>query len=264
MFVNSQRMGMDLAFPDICKTPPAMVPIPYPNIALGPMAIPVVWNVLIGGGPAHNVLTTIPLSNGDNAGLGLGLISQTVMSQARHVTCVPNLLLGCAPATRLTSVSMQNSTNAFGMRVVPSQFTVAAMGSGGSGGAAKAGRGAKAGKSPRGKSLREKYLGRTPGKNSKTGREVQARMRKEGTLRDGRKGPEFKASNEKWYPLKDADMAHKVDAVKWWNQTGRSLGAKSKEVRNWMLDSKNYRLDHFSLNRSAGAKLGEGYLPPLK
>ncbi|WP_240522269.1 HNH/ENDO VII family nuclease [Bacillus thuringiensis] len=41
-------------------------------------------------------------------------------------------------------------------------------------------------------------------------------------------------------------------------------GAKSKEVRKWMLDSVNYELDHFSLNRSAGAKLGERYLPPTK
>lgn len=114
------------------------------------------------------------------------------------------------------------------------------------------------------KSLREQYLGRTPGKNSRTGKEVQDRMRKDETLRDGRNGPEFKASNGKWYPLKDADMAHKTDAVTWWNETGRQYGAKAPEVRSWMLKSDNYVLDHYSLNRSAGAKLGETYLPPLK
>jgi hypothetical protein len=58
-------------------------------------------------------------------------------------------------------------------------------------------------------------------------------------------------------------MAHKTDAVSWWNKIGRNFGAKSDEVRKWMLDSKNYVLDHSSLNRSAGAKLGEIYLPPL-
>jgi len=115
------------------------------------------------------------------------------------------------------------------------------------------------------KKLREQYLGRTPGKKSRTGKEVQDRMREEGKLRDGRKGTEFQASNGKWYPLKDADMAHHpTDAVSWWNQTGRQYGAKSPEVREWMLDSKNYTLDHYSLNRSAGAKLTETYLPPLK
>ena len=42
MFANTQMMGMDMAFPDVCLTPagPAVVPIPYPNIAMGPTAIP--------------------------------------------------------------------------------------------------------------------------------------------------------------------------------------------------------------------------------
>lgn len=114
------------------------------------------------------------------------------------------------------------------------------------------------------KSLRERYLGRTPGKDSRTGKEVQERMRSEDKLRDGKNGTEFEASDGEWYPLKDADMAHNKDAVKWWNEEGRLLGEKSPEVRKWMLDSKNYTLDHYSINRSAGAKLGETYLPPLK
>ncbi|MBK8336494.1 MAG: HNH/ENDO VII family nuclease [Sterolibacteriaceae bacterium] len=114
------------------------------------------------------------------------------------------------------------------------------------------------------KSLREAYLGRTPGKESRTGKEVQDRMRKEGKLRDGPDGPEFKASNDRWYPLKDADMAHRTDAVKWWNETGRQYGAKSPEVRDWMLDSKNYTLDLYSINRSKGAQLPDRYLPPLQ
>ena len=113
-------------------------------------------------------------------------------------------------------------------------------------------------------SLREKYLGRTPGKNSRTGQEVQDRMRAEGKLRDGPNGTEFKASDGEWYSIKDADMAHKTDAVTWWNETGRQYGAKSSEVRSWMLDSKNYTLDHYSINRSLGAQLSQTYLPPLK
>src|SRR3546814_8605006 len=98
---------------------------------------------------------------------------------------------------------------------------------------------------PRKKSLRERFLGRTPGKKSKTGRAVQDRMRKEGKLRENRRGDtEFKASNDKWYPLKDADMAHKTDAVSWWNRTGRNFGAKSTEVRRWLSspDRKSTRL----------------------
>jgi hypothetical protein len=91
-------------------------------------------------------------------------------------------------------------------------------------------------------------------------------MRKEGKLRENKTTgrTEFQASDGKWYDIKHADMAHKTDAVKWWNETGRQYGAKSTEARKWMLDSKNYTLDHYSLNRSAGARIGETYLPPLK
>ncbi|MGG6313990.1 HNH endonuclease [Paenibacillus macerans] len=122
---------------------------------------------------------------------------------------------------------------------------------------------------PAGLSKRLEYVGATPGKNSKTGKEVIERMRNENppkirTTRDGQM--EFMASNGGWYPIEQADMAHVHDAVTWWNNTGRNYGAKSPEVREWMNKSDNYVLDHFSLNRSEGAKLGqrERYLPPLK
>lgn len=55
-----------------------------------------------------------------------------------------------------------------------------------------------------------------------------------------------------------------TDAVKWWNTKGRQYGTKSKEVRKWMLDPDNYTLDHYAINRSAGAKLNDRYLPPKK
>jgi len=126
------------------------------------------------------------------------------------------------------------------------------------------GTGAKVLAKPR--KLREQYLGRTPGKNSSTGKEVQERMREEGTLKTDPISGEttFQASDGKWHDLSKADMAHNRDAVNWWNDVGRKSGAKSPEVRKWMLDSKNYTLDHYSINRAAGAKLGETYLPPLK
>ncbi len=89
-------------------------------------------------------------------------------------------------------------------------------------------------------------------------------MRKEGTLKDGPEGPIFKASDGEWYSLRDADMSHKTDAVKWWNAEGRKYGAKSQEVRDWMLDSKNYTLEHYSKNRSEGARLPDRYKAPLK
>jgi hypothetical protein len=121
---------------------------------------------------------------------------------------------------------------------------------------------------PRPKSLREKYMGRTPGKKSRTGREVIARMEKEGKIQTNAEtgAKEFLASDGQWYDLSKADMSHKIDAVTWWNKVGRSYGAKSPEVRAWMLDSNNYELRHYSINRSEGAKLGqtEQYQAPLR
>ncbi|MFO0629631.1 MAG: DUF4150 domain-containing protein [Polyangiales bacterium] len=122
MFANTQMMGMDLAFPDVCLTPtPAPVPIPYPNIAMGPTAANPVPNVMFTCMPAHNMATVIPLSNGDNAGVAMGVASGMVMGPSRHLTGAFTVLVGGMPATRMTSVSLQNSTNAPGARIVPSQ-----------------------------------------------------------------------------------------------------------------------------------------------
>lgn len=125
MFANCQLMGMDMGFPDVCLTPappsPVPVPIPYPNIAMGPMAIPTCPTILIMGMPAHNLSTTIPMTNGDNAGLMLGVASGTVMGPSRHLTGAFTVLLQGMPASRLTSMSLQNSTNCPGVRTVPSQ-----------------------------------------------------------------------------------------------------------------------------------------------
>lgn len=125
MFANTQMMGVDLGLPDVCLTPsPAPVPVPYPNIAAGPMGVPAVYNVLFMAAPAHNLATTIPLTNGDNAGVAMGVASGTVMGPSRHLTGAFSVLIRGMPASRLTSMSLQNSTNCPGMRVVPSQVKV--------------------------------------------------------------------------------------------------------------------------------------------
>jgi hypothetical protein len=126
MFANCQMMGMDMGFPDVCLTPagPAVVPIPYPNIAMGPMGVPAAYAVLFGGAPAHNLATMVPMTNGDNAGVAMGVASGTVMGPSRHLTAAFTVLVGGMPATRLTSMSLQNSTNCPGVRLVPSQVVV--------------------------------------------------------------------------------------------------------------------------------------------
>lgn len=128
MFANTQMMGTDMAFPDVCLTPappaPAPIPIPYPNIAMGNMAIPTAPTVLALGMPMHNMTTTIPMSNGDNAGVAMGVASGMVMGPARHLTAAFTVLIMGSPSTRMTSMSLQNSTNAPGARIAPSQTLV--------------------------------------------------------------------------------------------------------------------------------------------
>ncbi|MGC3997857.1 MAG: DUF4150 domain-containing protein [Anaeromyxobacter sp.] len=126
MFANTQLSGLDVGFPDVCLTPaaPSPIPIPYPNLAAGPMGVPAAYHVLLGMAPAHNLGTVVPLTNGDNAGVLTGVASGTVMGPGRHLTGAFTVLVGGMPATRLTSVALQNSTNCPGVRLVPSQVKV--------------------------------------------------------------------------------------------------------------------------------------------
>jgi hypothetical protein len=91
---------------------------------MAPMGVPAVYKVLFVGAPVHNMSTVIPMTNGDNAGIALGVASGTVMGPSRHLTGAFSVLIGGMPVTRLTSMSLQNSTNCPGVRVTPSQTKV--------------------------------------------------------------------------------------------------------------------------------------------
>lgn len=119
-------------------------------------------------------------------------------------------------------------------------------------------------KPPKKKSNREIVLGRTPGKTSKTGREVRERMRAEGTVKvDPETGKDiFLAENGKWYPVDSPNthMGHNPkDAVDYWNTEGIKHGPKSKEVREWMLNSDNYRFEYGPLNSARGGATTSRY-----
>jgi hypothetical protein len=124
MFANTQMMGMDLGFPDVCLTPTpagAPVPIPYPNMGMGPIGVPAVYNVYFACAPAHNLGTAVPLTVGDQPGIALGVASGMVGGPSRPLTGAFTCLVGGMPATRMTSASLQNNTNCPGLRLVPSQ-----------------------------------------------------------------------------------------------------------------------------------------------
>lgn len=117
-------------------------------------------------------------------------------------------------------------------------------------------------------SRRLQYLGKTPGKNSKTGREVIERMRQNGDVRfDPVLGEDiFRGQDNVWRPVNRPNVHmghHPMDAVDYWNTTGRLAGPKSQAVRDWMLDSNNYRLEYGPLNSAAGGRTTSRYLAPL-
>lgn len=112
---------------------------------------------------------------------------------------------------------------------------------------------------------REALMGGTPKKDSRTGRDVIERMRAEGTLKSTPTGIKVlyeNAGKRTWVSVADCDMAHRTDAVKWWNWIGKYFGEKSQPVRDFMLDPDNYVLEPYWANRSKGAGLGLTYDPP--
>lgn len=139
MFANCSLMGMNFAMPDVCLTPipspvgPIPTPIPYPNIALLPTAIPPTASMtnLLTMMPAHNLMTTIPLSNGNQPGcMPGGVASGMIMGPSRNILGSFKTMYSAMPATRaLMDITMQNLTNCpgLGRNMIPSQFKVLIM-----------------------------------------------------------------------------------------------------------------------------------------
>lgn len=128
MFAMTQMTGMDLAFPDVCNTLVAVatVPIPYPNIAIRTTAIPNVTNIFTECMPDHNLLTTTPLTNGDQAGLLLGLVSGLIMGPSKNLFGSVKVFKDVMPATKMLSPTGQNGEipNAPGVSLLSGQFKV--------------------------------------------------------------------------------------------------------------------------------------------
>ena len=128
MFANTMMGGMNLGFPDVCKTPSPVgpIPIPYPNMSMGMTRVPPCFKVFMGGTPAHNMNTMGTISNGDNAGVAGGVASQMVMGPDRHMMGSFGVFLQGMPATKMTSITGQNgmSLNVPGLSLVPSQYKV--------------------------------------------------------------------------------------------------------------------------------------------
>jgi hypothetical protein len=121
---NCQKGGTDLATSDVCKTPPVNVPVCYSNSANGAMANPATYTVHIAGTPAHNLATKTPSTSGDEAGSSGGTGSGTCKGQSRHTAGSQKVIIAGTPSTRMGDPTSQNSGNACGARITPSQNKV--------------------------------------------------------------------------------------------------------------------------------------------
>jgi hypothetical protein len=127
-YANCQMGGQNQAQPDVCMTPaaPSPVPVSYPNISMLNTATPSQTKVQILATPAHNIGTTVPMSNGDNAGVNLNSVSGCVMGPTRHLKSSMKVKIVGQPATRQTDQTGQNgvSPGAMGSTMSPSQTKV--------------------------------------------------------------------------------------------------------------------------------------------
>jgi hypothetical protein len=129
VFANCQLGGMNLGFPDVCLTPIVVpVPVPYPNMAMGMTANPATAckKIYLSCMPAHNLMTQVPISQGDNAGVNMGVASGMVMGPSKHLMGSFGVIYEGSPVTKMTSLTGQNgmSLNTPGMTLVPAQFKV--------------------------------------------------------------------------------------------------------------------------------------------
>jgi carboxyl-terminal processing protease len=114
---------MNMGFPDVCLTPagPVPVPIPYPNMGMNAMAVPFLPTILLSFMPALNMLSTIPLTLGDQPGCANPLF----MEMGAYTVGNPVVLLEGLPAVNLTCPTTGNMmNNPVGIVAVPSVTNV--------------------------------------------------------------------------------------------------------------------------------------------
>ena len=128
MFANTQMTAINLGFPDVCKTLVALatVPIPYPNIGMTSTAIPNIFNMFTMAMPDHNLMTTVPMTSGDEPGIMLGVASSLIKGPCRHLLGSFKVFKAVMPATKMLSPTGQNGAlpNIPGLTLSPCQIKV--------------------------------------------------------------------------------------------------------------------------------------------
>jgi len=119
VFACNMLPGQNLAFPDVCKTVvgPAVVPIPYPNIAIATTAVPPSPNVMMAVAPAHTMMSSEPVTNGDQTGISGGgaIVGGGVSLPSRSMLGCIGINVNFLPARNSFKPTIQNALNAPGV-----------------------------------------------------------------------------------------------------------------------------------------------------
>ncbi|WP_441289111.1 S41 family peptidase [Sorangium sp. KYC3313] len=122
--VANRGAGQFIAAPDVCRTPPVGVPIPYVNVAFNAMATVFAANVLTSMMPSLTVGSVIPMSIGDEP----GVMHPTIKGAAVVTASFTNVFFNFLPAAHLASLTAGNNFNApLGLIAVPSATNVFTM-----------------------------------------------------------------------------------------------------------------------------------------
>ena len=135
MFAATNETGTCFAFPDVCNTPMPPIgtpaPMPYPNSAETTQANPATCaeKVSITGAKAVTVKTVIPLSEGDEPGVAMGVVSGMIMGPVGFISGSACVFIEGSPAVMLGATTRQNGTapNCEGSLISPSQTVVSIL-----------------------------------------------------------------------------------------------------------------------------------------
>jgi len=134
MFATTMSPAISLAFPDVCNVPIMGAPVPMPlvNISESSLAVPAAYTVLMDCMPTVTESSFNLLSEGDEAGLELGICSFMESGQTMYLLGNLTIYAWGMPVQRMTSITEQNCLvvlpNTVGCTLSPSQCTVLTLG----------------------------------------------------------------------------------------------------------------------------------------
>jgi len=131
--ISTKAGGTCFAFPDVCLVPaaPSPVPTPFPNTGQCRDAQGTVDSVLVENKEVIVESSVIPMSSGDEAGTGGGVVSGMFMGCVKFKTASAKVYAKGKRVVLLGSATAHNGDNAnmpAGQQVAPSQGKVLAGG----------------------------------------------------------------------------------------------------------------------------------------